>query len=173
MTDEERLNNEAKEQKEDTPANEYQEYIDTINELKKNSVSKEKYDQLKAEKQGLIEALKTGGQVKIEEEKEKVDIDQLRKDLYGNPNKQMSDIEYIDKTLQLRDALIEKGERDPFLPNGADYNYSKEDQEKADYIASVYRECLEYANGDNQAFINELARRTKDDSPIMGRKFKN
>ena len=172
MTEEERLNNENETQ-EDTSKNEYQEYIETINELKKNSVSKEKYDQLQAEKKGLIEALKNGGQVKIEEEKEKVDIDQLRKDLYGNPNKQMSDIEYIDKTLQLRDALIERGERDPFLPNGADYNYSKEDQEKADYIASVYRECLDYAQGDNQAFMNELMRRTKDDSPIMGRKFKN
>lgn len=172
MTEEERLNNENETQ-EDTSKNEYQEYIETINELKKNSVSKEKYDQLQAEKKGLIEALKNGGQVKIEEEKEKVDIDQLRKDLYGNPNKQMSDIEYIDKTLQLRDALIERGERDPFLPNGADYNYSKEDQEKADYIASVYRECLDYAQGDNQAFVNELMRRTKDDSPIMGRKFKN
>lgn len=172
MTEEERLNNENETQ-EDTSKNEYQEYIETINELKKNSVSKEKYDQLVTEKKGLIEALKNGGQVKIEEEKEKVDIDQLRKDLYGNPNKQMSDIEYIDKTLQLRDALIERGERDPFLPNGADYNYSKEDQEKADYIASVYRECLEYAQGDNQAFMNELMRRTKDDSPIMGRKFKN
>ena len=171
MTEEERLNNENEAQ-EDTSKNEYQEYIETINELKKNSVSKEKYDQLQAEKKGLIEALKNGGQVKIEEKKEKVDIDQLRKDLYGNPNKQMSDIEYIDKTLQLRDALIERGERDPFLPNGADYNYSKEDQEKADYIASVYRECLDYAQGDNQAFMNELMRRTKDDSPIMGRKFK-
>lgn len=152
---------------------EFQEYIDTINELKANSVSKEKYEKLEQEKKGLIEALKNGGQVNIEEEKEKVDIEQLRKELYGNPNKQISDIDYITKTLQLREALIEKGERDPFLPNGSDYNYSEKDQEKADYIASVYQECLDYAQGDNQAFINELMRRTKDDSPIMSRKFKN
>lgn len=171
MTDEERLNNEAKEQKEDTPANEYQEYIDTINELKKNSVSKEKYDQLKAEKQGLIEALKNGGQVKIEEEEEKVDIDQLRKDLYGNPNKTMSNLEYIEKTLKLRDALVAKGERDPFLPNGDDYQYNEEDQKKADMVAETYRECIEYAKGDSNLFTQELMRRTADDSPIMGRKF--
>ena len=33
--------------------NQYQDYIDTINDLKANTVSKEKYDQLLAEKKGF------------------------------------------------------------------------------------------------------------------------
>lgn len=146
----------------------YQEYINTINDLKANSVSKEKYDQLVKEKNGLIEALKTGGQVNIQSEEEKVDIDQLRNELYGVNKKDMTNLEYFEKTLKLRKALLDQGEKDPFLPNGEGYTETAEDIEKANYYASVYQECIDYAQGNSQLFTQELQRRTKDDTPLRG-----
>lgn len=168
--DEQTINTQINETNETTEqgqgANPFQEYIDTINDLKANSVSKEKYEQLEKEKKGLIEALKNGGQVNVVEPKEEVNIDELRKDLYGNPEKQMTNLEYISKTLKLRNALIEKGEPDPFMPNGHEYQFDQRDQDKANYVAQVYQECIDYAQGNDQLFTQELMRRTKDDSPL-------
>ena len=164
----EQLNNTINETNETTEQKEngFQDYIDMYNELKANSVSKEKYEQLEKEKKGLIEALKNGSQVNVVEPKEEVNIDELRKDLYGNPEKQMSNLEYIEKTLKLRNALIERGEPDPFMPNGHEYQFDQRDQDKANYVAQVYQECIDYAQGNDQLFTQELMRRTKDDSPL-------
>ena len=152
--------------------NEYQEYIDTIADLKANSVSKEKYDQLIAEKKQLIEALKSGQQITEVVEEKPVDINQLRNELYGKPEQSMSNLEYVTKTLQLRNAIIEAGGDDPFMPNGSGYTYDKTDAEKAAYVAQVFQECVDYADGDDQLFTQELMRRTKDDPIRPGRKVK-
>ena len=152
--------------------NEYQEYIDTIADLKANSVSKEKYDQLMAEKKQLIEALKSGQQITEVVEDKPVDINQLRNELYGKPEQSMSNLEYVTKTLQLRNAIIEAGGDDPFMPNGSGYTYDKTDAEKAAYVAQVFQECVDYADGDDQLFTQELMRRTKDDPIRPGRKVK-
>lgn len=148
-------------------------YIDALNELKANSVSKDKYDQLIKERDGLVEALKTGQQITVVNEEQEVDIDSLRHELYGDPDKSWRPTEYIEKTLKLREAVMENGGRDPFLPNGLDYQESIDDKKVAEMTAQIYQECLDYAQGDDQLFINELMRRTKDDSPIqrqIGRK---
>ena len=39
---------------------------------------------------------------------------------------------------------------------------------KANYSASVYQECIDYAQGNSQLFTQELQRRTKDDTPLRG-----
>lgn len=150
--------------------NAYQEYIDTINELKANSVSKEKYDQLVEEKKGLIEALKNGQQIQMVNEEPEVNIDELRQELYGDPDKPMTNLEYVTKTLKLRQAILDKGEMDPFLPNGSEYKYDQSDADKAEYVAKVMQECVDYADGDDQLFTNELMRRTKDDSLLQKQK---
>lgn len=150
--------------------NEYQEYIDTIADLKANSVSKDKYDQLMAEKKQLIEALKSGQQITEVVEEKPVNIDELRNELYGKPEQSMSNLEYVTKTLQLRNAIIEAGGDDPFMPNGSGYTYDKADAEKAAYVAQVFQECIDYADGDDQLFTQELMRRTKDDPIRPGRK---
>ena len=151
--------------------NEYQDYIDTIANLKATTVSKEKYEQLEKEKKGLIEALKSGNQIQVQEEpKDEDTIESLRKDLYGTPDKPMTNLEYVSKTLKLRDKLIASGEKDPFLPNGAEYQENKGDIEKANYIAQIYQECIDYADGDPQLFTNELMRRTANDSPLRNAK---
>jgi hypothetical protein len=72
--------------------------------------------------------------------------------------------------LKLRNMVIAEGGKDPFLPNGADYQENQADIDKANYIAKVYQECIDYADGDSQLFTNELMRRVNNDSPIKNAK---
>lgn len=159
------LNNENVTQ--ETQENDSQYLIDTINEMKQNMVSKEKYDRLVAENKGLADALKTGQQVTLVEPEKEVDIDELRAELYGGSrSKTMPNIEYVQKTLQLRQALIDKGEPDPFMPNGHEYQYDQRDQDTANLIADTLQQCLDRAQGDNNVFTAEFLRNMKDDNPL-------
>lgn len=140
-------------------------YLAAITELKKNSVDRSEYEKLKAENKKLLSAVINGGLAPSEESNEKVyskeDINKMRIDLY-DPDKDYSNLEYIQRTLELRKALISNGEVDPFIPTGKQISPTKEDYERAEFTAQVYQECVDYANGDSVAFTNELMRRTKD-----------
>lgn len=142
-------------------------YIEAIKGMKQNSVSREAYDKLKKENQELLNALVDGRQIDIEEKKP-VDIDQLRKKLF-NSDKQLTNLEYIESALELRDALIAKGERDPFLPYGEIVNVTADQIEKAELVATIFKECVEFADGDSGIFTAELQRRTKE-APRYGKK---
>lgn len=140
-------------------------YISAINEIKQNSVPREKYEQLEREKKELINALKSNSQINLVDDREKKSLDELRSDLF-NSGKDLSNLEYVERTLALRDALIENGEQDPFLPNGKNYSITQDDINKAEMVAQTFRECVDYANGNSQLFTQELMRRTKDDGPL-------
>ena len=160
---EELLNGETPQEKVEDGSN----YIEAIKEMKKNSVSREDFEKLKKENKQLLDALVQGKEIEIKKE-EKADIGQLRKELY-NSEKQLSNLEYVSKTLQLRDALIEQGERDPFLPYGKNVSITADQIEKAEAVANVLEECVEFADGDSGIFSAELQRRTKD-MPIYGKR---
>lgn len=144
-------------------------YIDAINELKANSVDKESYDKLRAENQKLLASLISGN--KVEEEAETVrpeELDKLaneyRTKLFKK-NNELSNLEYIDTALKLRDVIIQKGERDPFLPVGSRVDENVEQHETAERVASVLQECVDFAQGDSGIFSAELQRRTSDIMP--------
>ena len=137
-----------------------QDYLAAINELKQNSVDRSKYDQLRAENKRLINSIVNGTAVDVEQPKSKPDIQALRNELFNDEPK--SNLEYITKALELRDALIENGETDPFLPQGAQITHTDEDVANANRLAEGLRHCVEYAEGDNQVFTNELQRITQD-----------
>ena len=139
-------------------------YIDQIKKLKENSVSKDDYDKLRADNKRLIDALANGTQVEgvVEPKVSAVEkIQNLRKKLFGKGNN-LTNLEYCDTALQLRDALIENGERDPFLPFGHEVVATDSDYESANRVATIMRECINYADGDSDIFTNELQRRTVD-----------
>lgn len=140
-----------------------QDYISAINEIKKNSVTRESYEKLKKENKQLLDTLVSGKELEIKKEEPK-DINKLRKELF-NKDASMSNLEYITNALELRDALIENGERDPFLPYGEKVNLKAEHYETAERVASVLRDCVEFADGDSGIFTAELQRRTKDVMP--------
>jgi hypothetical protein len=143
-------------------------YIEAIKEMKTNYVPKSLLDKKEAENKQLLDALVNGKEIEISKE-EPVDIAKLRKDLF-NKDGHMSNLEYVSSALKLRDALIEKGERDPFLPYGDKVNLTAEHYDKADQVATVLRECVEFADGDSGIFTAELQRRTKDVMPRYGKR---
>lgn len=141
-----------------------QDYLAAIKELKENSVNRSEYDKLRAENKKLIDAV-VNGQPGQEEpvftKHSKEQIDDLRNELFNSP-KELSNLEYITKAMELREALMENGEPDPFLPVGKQISPTRDDLEGAEKVAQVYKECIEYAEGDSEVFTNELMRRTRD-----------
>ena len=141
-----------------------QDYLAAIKELKENSVNRSEYDKLRAENKRLIDAVVNGQpgqeeQVLVKHSKEQ--IDDLRNDLFNSP-RELTNLEFITKTMELREALMENGEPDPFLPVGKQISPTRDDIEGAEKVAQVYKECIEYAEGDSEVFTNELMRRTRD-----------
>lgn len=143
-------------------------YVAAINALKSNSVSKEQYNKLREENKKLLDSLVNGKEIEVSKE-EPVDITKLRKDLF-NKDGHMTNLEYVSGALKLRDALIERGERDPFLPYGDKVSLTAEHYDKAEQVATVLKECVEFADGDSGIFTAELQRRTKDVMPRYGKR---
>ena len=141
-----------------------QDYLAAIKELKENSVNRSEYEKLRAENKKLIDAVVNGQpgqeeQVVVKHSKEQ--IDDLRNELFNSP-RELTNLEYVTKAMELREALIENGEPDPFLPVGKQISPTRDDLEGAEKVAQVYRECIDYAEGDSEVFTNELMRRTRD-----------
>ena len=141
-----------------------QDYLAAIKELKENSVNRSEYDKLRAENKKLIDAVINGAPGQEEPaftKHSKEQIDDLRNELFNSP-RELNNLEYVTKAMELREALIENGEPDPFLPVGKQISPTRDDLEGAEKVAQVYRECIEYAEGDSEVFTNELMRRTRD-----------
>ena len=141
-----------------------QDYLAAIKELKENSVNRSEYEKLRAENKKLIDTVVNGlpgqeEQVVVKHSKEQ--IDDLRNDLFNSP-RELNNLEFITKTMELREALMENGEPDPFLPVGKQISPTRDDIEGAEKVAQVYKECIDYAEGDSEVFTNELMRRTRD-----------
>ena len=139
-------------------------YIEQIKKLKESSVSKDDYNKLKADNKKLIDALANGSQLEgvVEPKIDAVEnINNLRKKLFSKGSN-LNNLEYCKTAVELRDALIEKGERDPFLPFGHNVVTTDSDNETANRVATIMRECIDYADGDSDIFTNELQRRTVD-----------
>ena len=133
-------------------------YIEAIKEMKANSVSKEAYVKLQQENKQLLNSLVNGQSIEVEKE-EPVDIDGLRQKLFSAKKHDMTNLEYVSNALKLREALMEKGEMDPFVPSGKKIHPTDDDFKKADKVATVLQECVDYADGDAMVFTDELKRR--------------
>lgn len=147
-------------------SNDSVDYIAAINEMKQNSVSREQYEKLKKENKELLDTLINGGQVNVQDTAPKKSIEEMRKELFSKEaaDKGMTNLEFIEKSLELRDAIIESGGTDPFLPVGKGIELTRDDYEAAEFTAQSFRECIDFANGNPEVFTNELMRRTQDNS---------
>lgn len=138
-----------------------QDYIAAIQELKQNSVDREKYDQLKAENKKLLNSIVNGQPVELGKQEPSRSVNEIRKELFGG-EKDLSNLDFIKDALELRSKLIENGEPDPFLPVGNQIAPTDADIAAAEKVAQVLQECVDYAEGDSAVFTNELQRRTID-----------
>lgn len=135
-------------------------YIEALKKMRENSVTKEEFDQVKSENKRLIEAIVSGTSGQIEES-EPVDIQKLRNEMFCEDS-DLSNLEYIEKALKLRQAILDKTGQDIFLPVGNTSTASIEDRNAAQEVAQVFEECIEFAKGDSGVFTAELMRRTVD-----------
>lgn len=142
-------------------------YMEVINDLKKNTVSKEEYDKLREENKMLLKNIANNVPAPSEEEpkQEPVDVDKLREELFNTDNQDMTNLDYITKVMELRKALMDRGERDPFLPSGQNILPTDEDIKTANRVAEVYQNCIDIADGNPDIFTQELQRVTVDVAP--------
>lgn len=134
-------------------------YIEAIKEMKANTVDKSAYLKLKEENKQLLNSLVTGQGIEVQNKEEPVNIDELRKEMFSSKRKDMNNLDFVENALKLRKALMEKGEMDPFVPRGNKITPTDEDFTKAEKVASVLQECVDYADGDSAVFTDELKRR--------------
>ena len=144
-----------------------EQYIAAINEMKANTVSRDAYNKLRNENKQLLDALVSGKEIP-QEPVAKPSVSDLRKKLFSGED--MSNLEYVETALTLRNSLIEAGERDPFLPYGDKVDITAEQIETANKVAAGLQDMLDFAEGDSGVFSAEFQRRVKDVSLPRGRK---
>ena len=134
-----------------------QDYIEAIQTLKQNSVYRSKYDELRAENKRLLQAVVNGQPGEVAAEEHEADINDLRLAL----TKEQTNLEYITNALKLREAVLNQGGEDPFVPVGSKYTPTAADYERANRVAQVLQEMVDESDGDPQVFLNEYQRRVK------------
>jgi len=136
-------------------------YLAAIKELKQNSVDRQQYEELKAENKKLLDSIVNGQALETPKQELVRPISELREELF-NGEKDISNLDFIKDSLELRKQLIAEGKPDPFLPVGQQIQPTDFDIQTAEKVANVLQECVDYANGDSEVFTTELMRRTVD-----------
>lgn len=145
-------------------------YIETINEMKKNTVSKDLYAKLQEENKQLLDTIVNGNYHTDEEEQvkdEPVDLDAIRQEMFsGN----CSNLKYAEDALKLREEILKKNNVDIFLPHGSHIQPTKEDVESVRNVVSCLQHCIDEADGDSSIFTLELQKYLQD--PIIAKAAK-
>lgn len=146
---------------------ESQKYIEEINNLKQNSVSKEDYLKLQNENRNLLKSLVEGQTVSTEAAEEpKRSVSEIVKDLTSDS---ISNLDYLTYSLELHDRRLEEGYND-FLPIGHQISPTDEDIAAATQVEDFLRELVETADGNRDVFNNEYQRRVVDSIPAYRRR---
>ena len=114
---------------------------------------------LKKKTNSYLIAFVNGQTLEQPKEQPKPDIDALRKKLFANTRQDLTNLDFVTTALELRQALIDNGEIDPFVPVGSKIKPTSEDFDKAEKVAKVLQECVDYADGNSDVFTSELKRR--------------
>lgn len=145
-------------------------YIETIKELKTTTVPKSRYEKLEADHKKLLNSLLEGGEIDAAAiSQQKRSSEEIRNELFGADAESFNNLTFIEKALELRDAILDEGGVDPFVPQGSKIVAEESDFAAAEKVASALKSCIEYANGDSEIFTNELMRITVDTAPISTR----
>ena len=157
---------------EETQQIENQQYIDAIRDLKANTVSKDRYNKLMEENKNLLNSLVNGESVAAAAPSQQNELPPIQDLVNEMRGKQLSDIEFVEKALEFRERVLEETGEDCFVSKGHNITPTQESYIAAQRTADIYRECLDYANGDNKVFMNELMRRMPNDGPVAQSRYK-
>ena len=121
-----------------------EEYAAYIKHIRETTVPKEEYDKVVEDKKTLAKALAEGADVpEVEKQENKPDIKELRKEFLKAGENNLTNVEFVQKTLELRKALMEAGEPDPFLPRGLKRKPDNSDFEGAQRVADFFEQAVE------------------------------
>lgn len=134
-----------------------------LNGLKNDMVSKEEYDKVLQENQeyaNTVRGLFNGdGNGQSAKEEEAVDCSKLKKDLSsGN----LTNLQYVETALKLRDEVMRQGKEDPFVPQGINIHATAEDIMAAKRVAEALQYCVDNCEGDSGVFTAMLQSITND-----------
>ena len=132
-------------------------YIDVINDLKANTVSKDRYDRLLADNKKLLQSISKGESIEGTPAPKTPTIKEAVAPLADRDNITVS-LEFAKQSLAFREAVIAAGKRDPYLPQGDDVAPTSNDYERASKMEKAFKHCIEVADGDEAVFLNEWNR---------------
>ena len=135
------------------------EYIETINKLKANSVSKEEYLKLRNENKQLLDALASNQVVEVTAEPKR-DITEVRKELFTN-HSNLSNRQICQDMMDLYDYELENRGVNIFMPTDPQYIPTQDDITQVDNMVRGMKSALETANGNDLIFNQEIERLTK------------
>lgn len=135
--------------------------IAIIEDMRNNTVPKDKYNKLMADNAKLMKALANGEVIQVEAPNTP-NIEDLRKEYFNFENK--TDLQIAKDTLALRNALIEAGEPDPFLPNGKSVDITEQDEIDANRVADLLEYAINASNDSNAVFLAQLSNKLLDTS---------
>ena len=142
-------------------------FIEAARDVKKNYVPKAELDEAKKTINELtafiLEGKELPDQPKKEKQEKKLSIAELKKKLRG----EQTNLDYAITALALRDAIMEKGGRDPFIPNNPK---GYEDSIYAQNFADKLETLIDRAKGDPDEFNHLLDKAMpKDDAATIAR----
>ncbi len=147
-------------------------YIQALAEVKaKSAKALEENERLKSENAALLKSIVDGGELPPnlaqQTENDKPDIASLREDLFGIDRKEMSNLETVQKILDLRDAIMDEGGDDPFV--SAMRDPTQEERKAAQDAADLMRYCIEQADGNSEVFTAILQSKMQDDKILAAK----
>lgn len=148
----------AEEQVQNEQLDNHQVYLDTIQELRTNSVSRELYNKVISERDAVVKALASGDTLASADSVQVRSLADCRKDFMA-PSR--SQCEYIEKLLALREAGIREQGEDCFVAYGHKVKPTASDFQSAQQTADIYRECLDIAEGNDTVFMREIYQRMR------------
>lgn len=154
-------------------------YAAAIEALKARTVDKDTYEKVVEDNKVLIKALAGEGPVPegVQTQAQKPDVNELRKKFLNAGDQNLSNAEYIKTALELRQAVIDEGGIDPFLPIGAKTTPTPTDIAGANKVADMFQSMLEAATDDNgkvddELFNAYLKKNIAEDSPMITARLK-
>ena len=138
-----------------------QDYLAQIQELRKNTVSREQYEKMRDENKKLLEAIVNGSQVGTQEEERPAmrPLEEICKDLLDGNN---SNLDYWKYSIEWRDACRATCGFDPWAVNGIKIEAEPEDPEIIERVYEGFKEMIEFADGDSAKFDREYDRHVRD-----------
>lgn len=129
--------------------------LNEVKKLKENSVPKEEYDKLLAEKKKLMRDFVYGSGDSTDVGETKPSIQELRETIFGDNCEQLSNRDFWKSVSELYHERLEKDGKNIFLPKGQKTRYKREDYEMVNSMMETIDSMLEDSQ-DNPSLFNTL-----------------